>query len=58
MAIEQISAKKTLRSEQPLDEITQTQLALAELAEAQAAAQTENELALAELAELLVGGES
>ena len=44
--------------EPPFDDITLTQLAIAELAEAQAVAQTENELALAELAEMLLGGES
>mgnify|MGYP000930994558 CR=1 FL=1 len=57
MAIEQISKKKVLSTEQPLDELTLTQLALAELAEAQAAAQTTMELAIAELAEILLGGE-
>lgn len=43
--------------EPPFDDITLTQLAIAELAEAQEAAQTANELALAELAELIIGGE-
>jgi len=43
--------------EPPLDELTLTQLALAELAEAQEAAQTAMELAIAELAEILLGGE-
>lgn len=38
------------------DPIIQIQLALAELAEAQAADQTATELALAELAELIAGG--
>lgn len=40
----------------PPDEMTLVQLALAELAEAQAADQTHTELALAELAEMIVGG--
>lgn len=44
--------------EPPLDDLTLTQLAIAELAEAQAAAQTATELALAELAELIAGGEN
>jgi len=39
-----------------VDDITQIQLALAELAETQADVQTANELALAELAELITGG--
>lgn len=43
-------------TEPELDPITQLQLALAELAEAQAADQTANELALAELAEIILGG--
>ena len=43
--------------EPPFDDITLTQLAIAELAEAQEAAQTANELGLAELAELIIGGE-
>jgi hypothetical protein len=42
----------------PLDMLTQLQLALAELAEAQAADQTATELALIELAELITGGDS
>lgn len=42
--------------EPPFDDITLTQLAIAELAEAQEAAQTANELALAELAETMIGG--
>lgn len=58
MAIEQVSKKKTLSVDAPLDEVTLTQLAIAELAEAQEAAQTATELALAELAEMLLGGES
>lgn len=40
----------------PVDLLTQIQLAIAELAEAQAADQTATELALAELAELIMGG--
>ena len=43
--------------EPPFDDITLTQLAIAELAEAQEATQTANELALAELAEIITGGE-
>jgi hypothetical protein len=42
--------------EPPIDDITALQLAVAELAEAQAADQTANELALAELAEIVLGG--
>ena len=42
----------------PLDALTQTQLAIAELAEAQEAAQTDTHLALAELAEMITGGVS
>lgn len=43
---------------QKLDSLTETQLAIAELAEAQEAYQTANELALAELADLITGGVS
>lgn len=39
-----------------IDDITALQLAVAELAETQAADQTANELALAELAEIAIGG--
>ena len=42
--------------EPTLDDITALQLAVAELAESQAADQTANELALAELAEIALGG--
>ena len=42
---------------QPLDGMTQLRLALAELAEAEAAHDLENKLALAELAEAMAGGE-
>lgn len=42
--------------EPPIDDITALQLAVAELAETQAADQTANELALAELAETMMGG--
>lgn len=42
--------------EPPIDDITALQLAVAELAESQAADQTANELALAELAEIVLGG--
>ena len=45
-------------TEQPIDELTLTQLAIAELAEAQEAAQTNTQLALAELAEMITGGVS
>ena len=41
--------------EPPIDDITALQLAVAELAETQAADQTANELALAELAEMIGG---
>lgn len=43
-------------AEPKIDDITAIQLAVAELAEAQAADQTANELALAELAEIVLGG--
>lgn len=42
--------------EPTLDDITALQLAVAELAETQAADQTANELALVELAETMIGG--
>lgn len=42
--------------EPQIDDITLLQLAVAELAETQAADQTANELALAELAETMMGG--
>ena len=53
------AAQETADAEKeiPLDELTLTQLAIAELAEAQEATQTANELALAELAEIITGGE-
>lgn len=41
----------------PPDPVTQVQLAVAELAEAMAASNTENQLAIAELAELMTAGE-
>ncbi len=43
-------------TETPIDAVTQTQIALAELAEVEAAHDLENKLALAELAEVLTGG--
>lgn len=42
---------------EPPDPVTQVQLAVAELAEAMAASNTENQLAIAELAELMTAGE-
>ncbi len=43
-------------TEPPTDDITILQVAVAKLAEAQAADQTANELALAELADVIAGG--
>lgn len=42
----------------PVDELTQIQLAIAELAEAQAENSTAIQLAIAELAEVVLGGEN
>ena len=46
----------TPEPEPRIDDVTALQLAVAELAETQAADQTANELALAELAETMIGG--
>lgn len=48
-------SKPTPTPEPTLDDITALQLAVAEMAETQAADQTANELALAELAEMIGG---
>ena len=55
-AWERWQAEQPAPPEPQIDDITALQLAVAELAESQAADQTANELALAELAEIVLGG--
>lgn len=53
-----LQGKKILRSEREPDQTTQTQIAVAELAEVLTALDLENKLAIAELAEAVLGGET